>query len=794
MLKGAAATARTLIREERAMSSKAGVFLARVALALGLLAPLLVRAEEASFDKETLLRAKIGTQPDKIVAFLRQQVVPDKERQHIEALILQLGGARLDVRETACDRLIAVGAPAVPFLRQASRSSHMEVARRADVCLADIKGAVDPLVLGAGVRLLVRQAPPEALATLLEVFPFAGDETVEDELLTGIGVLSLPGDRPDPLLQSALQDPMPARRGAAAFVIARRGNGDQRDTVRRLLGDPSERVRSLAVRGLLGERAVRLDVPLSAEDKLIVTSAGILPTTASLLEFFRKRTLDDDARKHLERLVQQLDSNVFTTRQEAARKLVDQGTPALAFLRPALVGGSLEMTRRVENCVKEIEKGPGPALPIAAARLLTRRAPPEGLPVLLDFAPFGDDASVEEEVLNCLATLAVQQPRVPDALAVALTDELPARRALAAVVLGLVGTRDHAQALRPLLADTDARVRLRSAQGMLALKYKEAVPVLLALLEAEPAAVAVQAEELLRQLAGETAPTQSVADSGDARKKAQEAWATWWRDQGDRIDLARPLAGRAYLGLTLVAELSSGRRLGNHRLWEFDASDRVRWETSEPVNPIDARILPNNRILVAEYGANRVTERDRSTWQVIWEKKTTNLVVSCQRLASGNTFIATYNSGIMEVTPEGREVYNFNPAPNGNGIVNALKLRSGTIACITAQGQLLEVDSTGRQLRSTMLENAGGWNGLEELPDGRLLVALQLTGKVVELDSQRKQVWECPAPGAVHAVRLPNGHTLVAGGNTQKLFEVDRGGKIVWEKSTTGRPFHIRRR
>jgi hypothetical protein len=110
--------------------------------------------------------------------------------------------------------------------------------------------------------------------------------------------------------------------------------------------------------------------------------ANIGCDAASLMGFFKKRTLSDNDRKNLEKLVQQLDSNQFAQRQEASQRLMEIGTPALPFLRNAAVGNSLEMTRRVEECIKQIERGPGPALPSAAARLLAQRGPAEGIQVL----------------------------------------------------------------------------------------------------------------------------------------------------------------------------------------------------------------------------------------------------------------------------------------------------------------------------------------------------------------------------------------------------------------------------
>jgi HEAT repeat protein len=779
------------------MPLKKFVFVAILAAFVGLTGerPVPAADESAVADETALKNAKIGTTPPELIAFLRKQVLPDKERAAIEALVLQLGDESFPTREEASDKLVRVGVTALPFLRKASRSSNREVSHRALQSLEEIGAGPDPALEGAAVRALVRQAPAEAVAALLDYYPFAAEDWVEDEVLTALGTLGVRAGKVDAALLAALKDPLPARRGAAACVLGRWADLEQRAAVRRMLADPDFTVRAQAARGLLGDRYSPVDVPLNPEDRKTVKEGNVGADAAGLVAFFRKRTLSEEDQKQLAAFVRKLDSDVFKERQEAAKMLVESGTPALAYLRPALKGNSVEMTRRVEECIKKIEKGPGPALPMAAARLLARRHPAEAIQVLLAYVPFADDNAVEEEVLNALAQLSIQDPQVPGALATALKDELPARRAAAALVLGLVGGKEECAALRPLLKDSEPPVRLRAAQGLLCAKDKEAVPVLLALLGDGPMTVAAQAEDLLRQVGGEKGPLVSINEAGaDARKKGHEAWTSWWRDHGDKLTLAGPLRDRPYLNITLVAELSGGKRGNNHRVWEFGPDGKVRWEMNEPFNPIDAQILPGNRLLVAEYNGQKVTERDIATKKILWEKRTNSIVVSCQRLSNGNTFIATYNTGVLEVKPDGKEVYTHNPVANFSGIVNAIKMRNNTIAIMSAQGELIEIDTAGKKLRTTKLDNNGGWNGVEELPGGRLLICIQSPGKVQELDSARKKVWECSVQGAVHAIRLPNGNTLVACGNNSRLVEVDRAGKEVWKKDTGARPFHVRRR
>lgn len=771
--------------------------------AVGLLAllmslPVPAADEAGSADEETLKAAKIGTTPPELIAYLRKHTLPDKERQRVETLIRQLGDVNFSVREEACDQLVTLGAAAVPFLCEATRDSNLEVEKRANRCLSEINGAPEVSLLAAAVRSLVRQHPDETVPVLLEFFPFAGEDWLEEEVILGIGSLGVKSGKPSAAVTAALKDPLPARRAAAVNALGRWGDADQRATVRTLLADPELKVRIFAGKGLLGDRFQRPDVPMSTEDRKLLKVAGINTDAAALVAFFKARTLSDEARKKLEQMVQDLDSNVFAVRQEAMKKLIETGTPALPYLAAVLdkKESSLEMTRRLETCKKEIEKGPGPALPMAAARILLRRNPPEAAQVLLDYVPFADDSAVEEEILYTLSHLAVQDSKLPAALLAGLKDDTPARRATAALALGMVGDKEALAAVKPLLRDGDARVRLRVAQGLLAARDKDAVPVLVALVGEGPVPVAAQAETMLQQIGGEKSPTVSIKDGApDARKAGHEAWVAWWRDNGDALNLAEGAPGTAYLNLTMVAELNSNNGNGGNRIYEFDADGKTRWEIKDLQFPIDAQWLRGEHVLVAEYNAQRIVERDR-TGKTVWEYKVNNgNPVACQRLANGNTLIATYTN-VLEVTPAKKELYNHqvNMLVNGQQIYNAIKLKNGNIACITG-GTLFIIDTAGKKLKEHALGNNNfNWAGVEELPGGRFLVALMGTGKVMEVGADGKTTWDVAVPGCCHAVRLPNGNTLVACMQQQKVVEVNRAGKVVWEKATTGRPFHVRRR
>jgi hypothetical protein len=207
---------------------------------------------------------------------------------------------------------------------------------------------------------------------------------------------------------------------------------------------------------------------------------------------------------------------------------------------------------------------------------------------------------------------------------------------------------------------------------------------------------------------------------------------------------------------------------------------------------MDARVLPNNRLLVAENNIGRVSERDPATGKILWQHAVPSPVI-CQRLPNGNTFIAYYN-GFQEVSPANTVVFHLPLSPNFF-IFDAKKLRNGLIVAMTSQGMLLEIDAaTKKQVRAINTGVQGNWCGVDVLPGGRYLVALMQVGEVREIDTAGTVHWRCSFPGAFRASRLPNGNVLAVSMTTRQVAEIDRNGRRVWEKSCQGRPWRAHAR
>src|SRR5262249_54072879 len=135
-----------------------------------------------------------------------------------------------------------------------------------------------------------------------------------------------------------------------------------------------------------------------SEDEKVLRSAGVGSDGPSLLNFFRKRTLTEPDEQKLQALIQQLGRRSFPMRESASQELIRWGRPALPFTRAALPHRDIEVARRAQRCLDEIEQGPGPELPAAAARMLARRAPEGAVAVLVAYVPNADNETVEEAV------------------------------------------------------------------------------------------------------------------------------------------------------------------------------------------------------------------------------------------------------------------------------------------------------------------------------------------------------------------------------------------------------------
>jgi hypothetical protein len=522
-------------------------------------------------------------------------------------------------------------------------------------------------------------------------------------------------------------------------------------------------------------------------DEELLRSAGLATDGAVLLDFIRKRTPRDADRARIEELVRQLGDDEFAARQKASQALVALGAVARKALQEATRSDDPEVARRARDCLRRLDKVEAPEVLAAAARLLGRRAPAGAVRALLDYLPFAE-GEVTDEVIQAVAAAGVRDGKAGPELTRALGDKLALRRAAAGAALARAGPA-HRAAVRKLLRDADATVRQRVALALVEAREKEALPVLIALLTELPGEEAVRVEEALLAVAGDKAPETALRPDTADRRKARAAWEAWWKERGDKIDLAAVELSRRLLGYTLVVQYE--RSVTNGRVVEYDRGGHKRWEITGLNYAISAQALPGGRVLIAEYTGRVVTERN-TKGEVLWRHDARDYVLAAQRLRNGNTLIAT-RTRVYEVDRAGREVLTL--APAAGGVASACKLRGGHTGVLTQTGQFLRFDASGKQVKSfTLGRPLTIGNPIQALPNDHIVVALYVENKVAEFDADGREVWQVPARRPSSVYRLPNGHTLVTSRLNQVITELDRKGQVVATLNAGGRVLCASRR
>jgi hypothetical protein len=522
-----------------------------------------------------------------------------------------------------------------------------------------------------------------------------------------------------------------------------------------------------------------------AEDTL---KQANLPTDgAGLLKFFQERTLSAEEQGRLALLVQSLGDVSYKTRAKATFRLLRAGTLALPFLKEGLNSTDEEVVRRSEICLQQILENSDAPQVAAAVRLLADRKPAGAAQTLLAFLPFASGADVIEQIRVALPQLAVQGGKPDASLVAALRDPFAIKRAAAGEALARVPAA-RATVLE-LLQDPQPEVCLQVAMALVRAEEARAVPALIDVLGKVGGDANWQIEDVLHRLAGEHAPKVTL-DRFTPAEKVRKEWHQWWQAQGRNIQepLAEFARGPAEQGLTLITQMSQQGGT-NGQVMEVNRKGEIRWKIDGLRYPLDAQVVGPNRVLVVEYLNRQVSERDFQG-NVVWSRPAP-LPIGCQRLANGNTFIATRRE-LMVVERGGKVVFTHHP---NLSISAARMMRNGHFVLVTTSGQCLILDGQGKQLNSFQAGPVYTMGGnIEVLANGRILIPEYRLNKVVEYTPDGKIFWQANIRWPTSAVRLTNGNTLVVSMMEQRVVELNRDGQVVWEFRPGGRPWRALRR
>jgi hypothetical protein len=202
-------------------------------------------------DVDTLNKAGLKTDGPALLAFFRHRTLSSEQVTQLSDTIRRLGDNAFAARQQASADLVKTGNAAVPFLQRALSDPDLEIVRRAERCLQEIKHRTETSQILAAARLLAIRQPERAAEVLLNYLPFAEDPVIEEEILATLGAVGFREGKVDAALSAALTDAMPGRRAAAAYLLGRSTESATRALVRPLLSDADARVRIQAARGLL---------------------------------------------------------------------------------------------------------------------------------------------------------------------------------------------------------------------------------------------------------------------------------------------------------------------------------------------------------------------------------------------------------------------------------------------------------------------------------------------------------------------------------------------------------------
>jgi outer membrane protein assembly factor BamB len=503
-----------------------------------------------------------------------------------------------------------------------------------------------------------------------------------------------------------------------------------------------------------------------------LAESGIDPSTPGMEQFLKGLHPTPEAIARFRDLIADLGDDDFYRREAAMKSLLQPPAHAPALFQEAIQAGDPEIRWRAREILKQGNQKTDQMLH-ASLQLIRNENMAELLPLVLKAIPFCTETYIREEAVRTLKALAA--PKDAPLLQAALDQtDVETQRAALVTLEHLLGA-DADTALLRFLDGKDESLRYTAARALGNHGRREALPVLVDLLEADDMQIRANSSAALRLLTGEN--FSFVAYDTDAnRTKARGQWVNWVADKGGVAKLNFPIPDAPILREhTLICNYSTKKVI------ELDANHKEVWSI-DLQGAWGCQGLPNGHRLVTTYSPQRSIIEFDQAGKEIWRKD--NLPgqpFSLERLDNANTLVTCSNNQILEYAPDGSIAWQQQLIGTPR---DAQRLENGnTLVAMYTTQEIIEIDRQGQEVWK--LENINRPVSAQRLPNGNTLVIEAGGAKLVELDQNGKEVWTPNIPLSIYdAQRLPNGNTLVVG--STGATEFDPQGKVVWQFNQPG--------
>src|SRR6266536_2130295 len=151
-------------------------------------------------------------------------------------------------------------------------------------------------------------------------------------------------------------------------------------------------------------------------DEVKLQASGLGSDAATLVDFFKNRTLSSVPAEKLNGLIEKLGDKDGTERGKAFRELIGLGPLAVPALRQAVSDpDSTTASEQARRCLKLLTGEEAAELPVLAARVLAKQRPKGAAPALLAYLPFADSEQIIDEIKYALAEVGHDDEGKPDA-------------------------------------------------------------------------------------------------------------------------------------------------------------------------------------------------------------------------------------------------------------------------------------------------------------------------------------------------------------------------------------------